>query len=291
VRAVAARGSVRAWLGVGVALAMLALTGHVVVAGAGARAAVLPDPFPGVAAAYLVRAGDADLWGADVDRPLPPASLAKLMTALIIAEHMAGDPVVVVSKRAAAAEGSRLGLRAGERVRVSMLLAAMLIRSANDACRALAEWHAGSERAFVARMNDKARVLGLSGTHYTDACGFDSPAQRSTARDLARLGLRVQDDALLARVVATVRFEVRTEGGRRIAIENTNALLGRLPEVIGTKTGYTKGAGRCLVAVAEREGARVVVVLLGAGDRWWDAVAMIEAAFDRLERTRDGRRR
>jgi len=250
----------------------------------------LPDRFPGVAGAYLVRRDGVDLWGARVDAPLPPASLAKLMTALLVVEAGRADDVVTVSARAAGTGGARVGLRAGERLSVSALLAALLLRSANDACVALAEWRDGSEKAFVARMNARAAELGLAGTRFAGACGLDAAGQHSSARDLAALAERVLRQPALAALAARERMAIRSEGDRVFALVNTNAMLGRVPGVDGLKTGFTNGAGRCLVVSAERGGVRVLAVLLGAGDRWWDAVAMVEQAFD-APAPRDGRGR
>jgi D-alanyl-D-alanine carboxypeptidase (penicillin-binding protein 5/6) len=119
----------------------------------GARAA--EDPFPGIGAAYLVSVHGRVLWERRAEQRLAPASLTKIMTALLVLEHERANDVVQVGRSAAAETGSRLGLAAGERVRVSDLLAAALIASANDACHALADWHSGSERAFVERMNHR----------------------------------------------------------------------------------------------------------------------------------------
>jgi D-alanyl-D-alanine carboxypeptidase (penicillin-binding protein 5/6) len=248
-----------------------------------AAPAALADPFPGVARAYVVSVDGVERWGFAADTPLAPASLTKLMTALVAVEVKgaaldAAD--VAVSAHAAATGGARLGLRAGESMRADDLLAAMLLRSANDACVALAEWVAGSERAFVARMNARALAMGLAHTHFVDACGFDAPGHEASARDLATLVQAFMDVPRLAAHVRTGSRVVRTRGGRSMRVANTNALLGRVPGVIGAKTGYTSHAGRCLAVVAERGGVRVVAVLLGAGDRWWDAAAMVERAFD-----------
>jgi D-alanyl-D-alanine carboxypeptidase (penicillin-binding protein 5/6) len=242
--------------------------------------AAFTDPFPGVAAAYEVRVDGRTQWSAHADQPLPPASLTKVMTALLVLEAGRPDAAVVVGARAAGATGTRLGLRAGERMRASALLAAMLIRSANDACLALAEWVAGSEAAFVARMNERAALLGLAGTRFANACGHDAREHASTAHDLARLAEAALALPEFARIVATESAVVRTEGGRTWRLASTNALLGRVPGVRGVKSGYTRRAGTCVIVAAEREGRRVLVVLLGATDRWWDAAAIVERAFD-----------
>jgi len=238
-----------------------------------------PDRFPQVAAAYLVDVDGTRLWEANTGRRLPPASLAKLMTALLVAESGKPDGVVTVSAAAAAATGTRLGLRQGDRLRASDLLAATLIQSANDACRALAQWQAGSEEAFVARMNRRAAELGLADTAYANACGHDAPGTFTTARDLAVLASRVMQVPALAALAGTEKLDMRSEAGRRFHIATTNALLGRVPGVRGVKSGYTPAAGQCVVVFAERAGTQVLIVLLHARDRWWDASAMVEAAF------------
>lgn len=245
-----------------------------------AGAAGLPDPVPVQAAAYLVVVQGEALWGRAPDRALPPASLAKLMTALLAVEAGGLDRVVTVGEAAARATGSRLGLRPADRMRLRDLLAATLIGSANDACRALAEQVAGSAAAFVARMNRRARELGLAATRFADPCGHDRAGQRSTARDLAQLALAALRQPLVAELAATVETEVATaDARRRFRLVNTNALLGRYPGLTGVKSGYTPGAGKCVIALAERGGVRVLLVLLDAPDRWWSAVQILDRAF------------
>ncbi|MBK6394619.1 MAG: D-alanyl-D-alanine carboxypeptidase [Betaproteobacteria bacterium] len=251
------------------------------VAGAPARAdAAATDPWPGVASAYLVRIDGEVRWAANDAARLKPASLTKMMMAVLAVEALAPPSEVVVSKRAATADGVRLGLRAGMRLPVEHLLAAALLRSANDACLALAERVAGSEAAFVARMNERAAALGLADTHFANACGFDAPDHYASARDLARLADAALDKPRIAAIVARESGTAKTSDGRLFRFDNTNVLIGRVDGARGVKTGWTRAAGRCLVAMAERAGTRVLVVMLGAPDRWWDAVAMIESAFE-----------
>lgn len=243
-------------------------------------AATLPDVLPGVANAYVVTVDDVAVFGAQVERALPPASLAKLVAALVVVDKSAPDAVVTVSAKAAAATGSRAGLRAGEALAVRDLVGAMLIVSANDACVALAEHVAGSERAFVTMMNARAAALGLGATHFANACGFDAPGMHTTAGDMARLAPLALAQPAVAQWTARETATLRTRAGRTIALRNTNAFVGRVPGVTGLKTGYTAKAGRNLVLTATRDGHRAVVVLLGASDRWWDAAALLERAFD-----------
>lgn len=247
---------------------------------AAAHAAEPPNPWPDAAAAYLVRIDGVERWSAAASTRQKPASLTKILTALLVLEAAAPTAEVVVSARAARADGARIGLTAGMRMNVADLLTAMLLRSANDACLALAEHVAGSEAGFVAQMNARALAMGLKDSRFANACGFDAPDHYASARDLALIA-----DAALARqrfadIVVREKGTARARDGRVFRFDNTNVLLGRVDGTRGVKTGWTKAAGRCLVGFAQRGNTRVLVVLLGAPDRWWDAVAMIESAFD-----------
>lgn len=238
------------------------------------------DRFPAAAPSYVVAIDGQVRWQRDVDTPRPPASLTKILSAIVLLE--AGwDParVVTVSPRAGSLEGTRLRLKAGEQLRAGDALTAMVVASANDACLALAEDAAGSVEAFVDRLNARAAALGLAGTHYGNPCGLPQAGHVTTARDLLRMADRAMALPEFARRASLAEAELVTLGGRHIRIRTTNMLLGRLPGVTGVKTGYARVAGKCLVARAERDGTRVDVVLLGAPDRWWTAAALIEEAF------------
>lgn len=188
--------------------------------------------------------------------------------------------MVTVSRTAAGQGGSRVGLRAGDRLTVGALLTAMLVRSANDACRALAEHAAGSEKRFVARMNRRAAELGLRETHFANACGWDASGHRASAEDLAALAEAALRLRVFADTVALPEARVQTADGRReFPVKNTNLMVGPVPGVVGVKSGFTARAGRCLVALAVREDVRVLVVLLNANNRWWDAYGLLERAF------------
>lgn len=251
----------------------------VVLLGPGVPVLAATDAFPGVAAAYLVVVDGHAVFAADAARRLPPASLAKVMAALVASGHDA-DAVVVVSARAAAATGSRAGLRAGEKWKAGDLLAAAMLASANDACLALAEHVAGSEASFVAAMNRRAQASGLAATTFVNACGHDAPGMLTSAQDMAALAGAALAVPAIAEVVRVETRTIRSLGGRTIPLRNTNAFVGRVPGVTGLKTGYTARAGRNLVLTATRDGHVATVVLLGARDRWWDAAAMLERAFD-----------
>ena len=239
------------------------------------------DAFPDLADAYLVQVNGKTLWARNADRRLPPASLTKVMTAMLVLEHGHLEDVVAIAPTAAAQRGTRLGLAAGDRIRAADLLRAALVGSANDACYALAQWSAGSASAFVAGMNAKARQLGLSATHFVNPCGFDAPGHLASANDLARLTERALQLPVFGQIVALDRASAHTvDGARTFEVRSTNALLGRLPGAIGVKSGYTARAGKCLIALAERNGVRVLLVMLNARDRWWDAHGVIDRAFE-----------
>jgi len=238
------------------------------------------NAFPKAAAAYVVERDGRLLWSGAADKRLPPASLAKMMTALLVVEGGRLDESVAVSRTAARETGTRLGLREGERLTARDLLTAAIVRSANDACRALADARGGSQAAFVAKMNARAAELGMRNTRFVNACGHDADGQYSTAADLALLAGAVAAKPEYLSASRLERATIRTQDGKRsFTFDNTNALIGRYPGAIGLKTGTTPGAGTCLAALAERDGTRVLMVLLNAKDRWWGGDAVLDRAF------------
>jgi D-alanyl-D-alanine carboxypeptidase (penicillin-binding protein 5/6) len=240
------------------------------------------DPFPGAAASYLLKIDGKAVWGHRPDRRLPPASLTKIMTALLVLERGGLGEVATVGPAASRETGTRLGLKPGDRIRVAELLAATILGSANDAAHALADHVDGTEERFVKRMNDRAAALGMKNSRFANATGHHRPDLYSTANDIALLAEAALADERFARLVATVRLDVETaDGGRTFRLENRNEMVGRYPGATGVKTGYTREAGPCLVVSAVRGGSRLLLVLLNAPNRWWDAVGMLDGAFSR----------
>lgn len=252
----------------------------VVAAVAALLAAAEPlDRFPDAAPSYLLAVDGNLVWARAPDVPRAPASLAKILTALVALESPTIGEWLTVSRRAAAATGSRLGLRSGERVKVKDAVEAMLIASANDACLAVAESLSGTGPAFAERMNRRAAEMGLTGTRFVDPCGHDAPGQHATARDLWKLSRVALENPEFRRMVALPSVRLETRSGRVLQATTSNALLGRLPGADGVKTGFTPEAGKCVVVHAVRGGRDVMLVLLGAPDRWWTAAALVERAF------------
>jgi len=207
------------------------------------------------------------------DERLPPASLTKMMTDYIIAAEIAAgraslDEEVTISEQAWRTGGSKMFVRVGDKVRLGDLVKGIVIQSGNDASVAAAEHIAGSVDAFADLMNQHARRLGLENTHFTNATGLPDPDQYSSAQDLARLARALVRDhpehyELYAQKYFTYGTDVRT--GEPIRQRNRNDLLWRDRSVDGVKTGHTEAAGYCLVASAERDGMRLISVVMGAG--------------------------
>ena len=243
-------------------------------------------------AAFVIAVGDRVLRTHRDAVRRQPASLAKLAGALVVLDADRAAPgllaaAVRIDRAAAAAGGTRLGLDAGERVRADALLEAMLLGSANDACLALAAHVAGDAGRFVSRMNALAGALGMRDTRFVDPCGFDRPGQHTTAADLLRLARAALAEPALVAIVEEEAARIQVDGagdgaGRALVARNTNALVGRYDGAFGLKTGFTGGAGPCLVAVARRGPHLVTVVLLGARDRWPVSVAMLDHAFEQV---------
>ena len=257
------------------------------VAAAPAVDALGEAPLEGVAQAYLVHVDGKAVWAHRAAQRLAPASLTKVMTALLVLEKYDPQEVIVVSAAAAAATGTRLGIKAGERYTQESLLLATLLVSGNDACRALAEAHSGSMRSFVALMNRRAVELGLTRTRFANACGHDAPGHYSTAQDLMRLTEAALSNPVFAQIVRRLDARIASlDGVRRFDLRNRNELVGRHPDAIGVKSGYTPKAGKCLIALAERDRVRVVLVLLNAPHRWWGAHAALDRAFEHAAKSR-----
>lgn len=234
------------------------------------------------ASSYLMQVNGQTVLEKDADRRLAPASLTKIMTALIVMERCRMDEVVIVSRGAARETGSRIGLRRGQRLRVGDLLAATLIASANDAYRALADHVAGNQGSFVALMNARARDLHLRNTRFANPCGHDHDALYTSAHDLAILSEQALRHPVFAELVSRRTMRIATLNGRRsFHLKNKNRLIGRYPGATGVKTGTTPRAGQCLVALAKRDNKRVLLVLLRSKNRWKAAPAMLDAAFAR----------
>lgn len=233
---------------------------------------------PAVRAKYVILL-DANtfypLYKKEAYTPVPIASTTKMMTALVVMERYKLEDVIKISRKAAGQIGSTTGLVVGEAITVRSLLKALLIQSGNDAAYALAE-HGGSVEQFVTWMNEKAAEIGMRSTQFKDPAGLDDEG-RSTAFDLGILAAtlaqdkRVTDIAMIPEALIT-----STDGRHRHLLKNSNRLVTEemyFPGAMGMKTGFTPAAGHTLVAVAERDGKRLVSVVLFTFDDTKEASA------------------
>lgn len=243
--------------------AVLATAAALVAAAPAAPAAEPPAPEVSAPQAFVLQPQTGDvLLRRDADAPRPVASATKLMTALVVLERADLDDVYTAIPYSASPAESRINLRAGERMTVRDLLRALLLESANDAAATLAARTSGSQAAFVAEMNRRARRLGLRSTSFANPIGFDDPANHSSARDLVVLADRLRRNAFFRRTVAQQSVQL-TSGARPRRIENRNDLVGEGRWVDGVKTGHTQGAGYVLIGSATRDGVNVLSAVLG----------------------------
>ncbi len=206
------------------------------------------------------------------------ASTTKIMTALVICEQCNVLDRVKIPKEAVGIEGSSMYLQEGEILTVQELLYGMMLHSGNDAAVALAIFCGGTVEGFAQRMNDKARSLGMTGSHFVNPNGLDAPNHYSTARDLAILTACAMDNPIFAQVVSTKTVTV----GQR-SLRNHNKLLWQVEGVDGVKTGYTRAAGRILVSSAVRQGRRLVAVTINDGDDWKDHAQLYDQGFSKYQ--------
>ncbi len=223
------------------------------------------------------------LWRRKAIQRLPIASLTKIMTAILVVEKTRPNDKVRIGPSALKYQGSGVGvLPLGRKVTVDRLMHGLLLVSGNDAGIALAGHVSGNERRFVRLMNRRARRLGLHCTHFTSAYGLQR-GNRSCAADLGvltRIAMREPDIRKIVRKrQSNLRFPVK---GGRLSLYTTNPLIrSGFKGTIGLKTGYTDPAGRCLVAVARRNGHTLAAILLNSPDPGKQAAKMLEAGFKR----------
>jgi D-alanyl-D-alanine carboxypeptidase (penicillin-binding protein 5/6) len=220
--------------------------------------------------AVLVYDVDAEqvLMDHNADQPLPPASLAKLMTALLILEQGDLQAQVTIGPDDLIG-GSTMGLQTGERWSVEQLLWGLLVPSGNDAALALARHHSGQVHIFVQRMNLRAQELGLTSTQFENPHGLDAAGNLTTARDLLTLTRLLWPYPLFREMVGVSSVTI---GGR--TLQSTNQLLGTFPGANGVKTGTTPVAGQCLIASIDHNGHQLLIIVLGSQDRYADVRAL-----------------
>ena len=237
------------------------------------------------AAVIYERNSGMTLYKKNADTPRPMASTTKIMTAIVVLENSDLSQVVTISKKAAGTGGSRVGLKTGDKIAIHDLLFGLMLKSGNDAAVALAETVGGSVEEFSNMMNNKVLELGLKNTHFVTPHGLDSYEHFTTAKELALLTDYALKIPKFKEIVGTQSY-ILTINGQSRTINNTNELLGYLSGVYGVKTGFTNGAGRCLVTSTKRGDMDIICVVLGADTKKYrsqDSMKLIEYAFKNFQ--------
>ena len=246
-----------------------------------------PDSLPVTApsAILMEKRTGAVLYEKNAYEHLSPASVTKVMTMLLVVEAiedgtLTSEDTVTASARAASMGGSQIWLEEGEQMSVGEMLKCVTVVSANDCCVALAEHIAGSEEAFVARMNRRAEELGLKDTHFTSCSGLsDSDKHYSCAHDLAVISRELIQHDMIKAYTTIWMDSIR---GGAFGLSNTNKLIRFYPGATGLKTGFTSRAMYCLAATAERDGVEYIAVVLHApssAERFESAKTLLSYGF------------
>lgn len=242
-------------------------------------------------ASYIVKETGSPnvLMAKDIDRPVSPASLTKILTSIIAIESGRLDDEVVITKEATLVEPTKAGLREGDRIQLRDLVKAAMVSSSNDAAFSIAIYLGGSVEAFVSSMNSRARSLGMTHSHFTNPAGFDAGpwvGNQTTARDLMVLtehAVRNPEFNAIARLDRASFRELAT--GRAFSLKTHNKMLELYPYTVGIKTGFTNHAGKCLIARAIKDRKDLLMVMLNArADRWTIASNMFDEGFGSSDR-------
>jgi serine-type D-Ala-D-Ala carboxypeptidase (penicillin-binding protein 5/6) len=267
--------------GMGIVVALLFL----LVSPANAAPTPTPTPKPGPrpvgAAAYIAVSLSEDgavLLGQAVHAHMAPASLTKIVTALVSRDQYGLDDIVTVSPVVEQIEGSDAGLKPGQRIPVRDLLYALMLPSANDAAMALAAHHPAGYEHFIQLMNQKARSLGAYDSQFRNPHGLDMEGHYSSPWDMAILGRALLADPVLASIVSTRHHSISWPKGPPLPLFNHNQLLMRDKRVFGVKTGYTDNAGHSLVCAAHTTFGDILTVVMKSPNMYTDTQSLWEHA-------------
>ena len=231
------------------------------------------------------RASGNILYEKNGNKQTPMASTTKIMTAIVVLENSNLSDVVTIDSKAAGTGGSRLGLKKNDKITVNDLLYGLMLRSGNDAAVALANYVGGSIQGFASMMNNKAKELGLANSHFVVPHGLDNDGHYTTAYELAKMADYALKIDKFKEIVSTKSTTINISGYPK-AINNTNQLLGSIEGVYGVKTGFTNGAGRCLVSACKRNELDIITVIIGADttkQRTADTIKLINYAYNNFE--------
>ena len=212
------------------------------------------------------------------DQKLFPASTTKITTAIVAMEHFKPEDVLTVGK--IETNGSSMFLVEGEKITFENILYGLLVKSANDAAIVIAKNYPGGFEQFISSMNKKAKDLNMNNTHYMNPAGLDDENHYTSVKDLALISSYALKNPTFQKIVATPSYSVTDITGKKVhTFKNINELLGKVWGVDGIKTGWTEIAGESLVASANRNGKRVLTIVLGSLDRFGETEYLIEWSY------------
>ena len=239
--------------------------------------------------AILIEASTGEvLYNKNANERLAPASMTKIMSLILIMENIENgnlkwNDIVVVSKNAASMGGSQIFLETNEMMSVEDLVKGICVASGNDATVAMAEKIAGTEKAFVKLMNDKANSLGLKNTHFVNATGLDAEGHYSSANDMAVMARELVKHQKILEFSSIYEDYLRKNTNNSFWLVNTNKLVKFYSYIDGLKTGYTGNAGYCLTATGKKNDMRLISVVMGEEStekRSADTLAMLDYGFN-----------
>ncbi len=256
------------------------------ISGSGIGASGISGPTIDARSAIIVdEASGKVLWGRNPNTPMYPASTTKIMTAMLLLEHSTPGEIITAPQGVEDVEPSSMNLKTGEKVRVKDMLYALMLRSANDGCVAVAHHVAGSVPNFAELMNRKAEQLGCTNTFFTNPNGLPDENHVTTANDLTLMARAAMKYPLFREVVRTRKTRIaRSINAKDLWMVNRNKYLAKDPSADGIKTGYTKAAKSCYVGSATRENFRVITAILGSEEWVVDHAAMLRWAYKNYDR-------
>jgi serine-type D-Ala-D-Ala carboxypeptidase (penicillin-binding protein 5/6) len=221
------------------------------------------------------------IFSKDENQILRPASLTKIMTAMLAIESGKMNSVVTITPEMKKVEPTIANFKIGEKFYLKDLVHAAMIKSANDAANSIAIYLGnGSKQKFVAMMNVKAKKLGMRNTNFTNPCGFDIGNHSSTANDLLKLTEYAIKNKPFNSIVKLEKYAFNAINTKsRYVVHSSNKLLANEPYIVGVKTGYTNEAGACLIARAKNNNKDVLMVMLNVNNRWPNAKLALHAVM------------
>ncbi|MBU0924966.1 serine hydrolase [bacterium] len=221
------------------------------------------------------------IFSKDENQILRPASLTKIMTAMLAIESGKMNNIVTITPEMKKVEPTIANFKVGEKFYLKDLVHAAMIKSANDAANSIAIYLGnGSKQKFVAMMNVKAKKLGMRNTNFTNPCGFDIGNHSSTANDLLKLTEYAIKNKTFNSIVKLEKYAFNAINTKsRYVVHSSNKLLSNEPYIVGVKTGYTNEAGACLIARAKNNNKDVLMVMLNVNNRWPNAKLALHAVM------------